>query len=185
MARTSTTLGIVLALAGALPLAGCLDTHGGQPHHGTPPDLLGQRSVPGLNAPIPDHWSRIFVGSLPHPRLMGYVRNERREGKTRPLYVNWVYDFDFQLIGVVSDTGRVTRVDRHGKVHALGQLPPELAILALFDVEIDDRPELTEKEKAKAASAPREASSVVLTAEEASDRSRALVRFLPMPDPKD
>ena len=129
------SLSIAFLLASILPLAGCLDTHDGRPIHGPPPDLLGQHVVPTLNGPIPDHWTRIFVGPRPRPHLLGYVRSEQREGERRPIFVHWVYDVDMQLTGIMSDTGHVTRIDHQGKLTGLGQLPSELAVLAIFDVE--------------------------------------------------
>lgn len=119
------SLSIAFLLASILPLAGCLDTHDGRPIHGPPPDLLGQHVVPTLNGPIPDHWTRIFVGPRPRPHLLGYVRSEQREGERRPIFVHWVYDVDMQLTGIMSDTGHVTRIDHQGKLTGLGQLPSD------------------------------------------------------------
>src|SRR5262249_17393452 len=137
----------VLVLAAGLgPLAGCLATHSGAPVHGTQPAILGQHPVPGINAPLPDHWRRVFIGQLPHPRMMGYVRSARTEASDGPgVVVHWVYDIDMKLVGVVGENGHTTRFDRFGKAHSLGDLPMDQdkidqrhAILAIYDF---DEPE--------------------------------------------
>jgi hypothetical protein len=123
-----------LAVAGLLSLAGCLDTHAGRPTHGSRPSVVGQHSVPGVNAPLPDHWVRVFVGH-PRPRLTGYVRSETlHQDSDHPLLVHWVYDVDFDLVGVVSDNGHTSRFDRFGKTHFLGEFPFDKSILAVFDM---------------------------------------------------
>jgi hypothetical protein len=123
-----------VVLASACLLIGCA-THSGRPTHGQPPAVLGQRVVPTVNGPIPDHWARLFVGQLPRPRLAGYMRSERSEGEERALFVHWVYDPDMKLVGVVGDSGHTTRFDRFGKPHFLGALPIDKSVLAIFDYE--------------------------------------------------
>lgn len=125
-----------LALLVLLPVAGCLDTHEGIPRPpGEKPVFVSAHNIPGVNAPMPDSWERIFVGELPRPTLGGYVRTHATPGEIGPLVLHWVYDADMRLVGVMTDDGKTTRFDHHGEPHSLGNLPTDLALLAIFEYE--------------------------------------------------
>lgn len=123
-------VGVVLGCA--VSLAGCLTTTTGRPVHGPRP-ISGVRAIPGLTGPIPDHWVRVFVGPLPRPKLMAYVRTAPvSDDPESTLVAHWVYDDSFQCVGLMSDKGGTVRFDRFGRTIPLGVLSTEQGILAIL-----------------------------------------------------
>lgn len=121
------SLGLLLAVP-----AGCA-THSGRPvPPGQKPIFVSQARIPGLNAPLPDDWHRVFVGELPRPKLEGYMRTRVVQENDHALTLHWVYDSQFNLAGVMTDLGKTTRFDRHGKPEYLGTLSTEEGLLAIL-----------------------------------------------------
>jgi hypothetical protein len=104
-------------------------------NHGEKPPMVASHAIPGVSGPYPDKWERVFVGQLPRPRLEGYVQTKHVESDSGRLISHFIYDADFKLAGLVSDTGKTTRVDRFGVSHAMGKMPMDQAILALLGFE--------------------------------------------------
>ncbi len=130
----------LLASGFSVLLGGCLDTHSGRPSPpGEKPVFVSAHEIPGVNAPIPDSWERIFVGELPRPALAGYVRTHQDPGQESQLILHWVYDANFRLAGVMTDDGKTTRFDLHGQPHQLGALTTDLALLSIFEYETVQR----------------------------------------------
>jgi hypothetical protein len=117
-------------------LAGCLDTHDGRPlRPGTKPTFVSQSKIPGLNAPLPDGWSRVFIGALPRPRLEGYIRTHKARGEEEPLVLHWVYDNQMRLTGMIGDYGKTAKIDQRGRTQYLGTFPLDQSLLAIFGYE--------------------------------------------------
>ncbi len=125
-----------LLVSALLLLAGCLDTRDGRPlRPGTKPTFVSQSKIPGLNAPLPDHWSRVFIGTLPRPRLEGYLRTHAARGQEDTLVLHWVYDNRMHLAGMIGDYGKTARIDQQGRTHYMGTFPLDQSLLAIFGYE--------------------------------------------------
>jgi hypothetical protein len=118
---------------GCLLLSGCLDTHDGRPTRpGVKPIFVSQSKIPGVNAPIPDQWARVFIGDLPRPHLEGYMRTQSSSGKVDTLVLHWVYDNQFRLAGMIGDYGKTARIDSRGRTLYVGAFPLDQSLLAIF-----------------------------------------------------
>lgn len=123
----------ILLISTLLFAPGCLDTRSGRPNPpNTKPVFVSAARIPGLNAPPPDQWDRVFIGELPRPHLEGYMRTRTTFDDDRALVLHWVYDNEFRLTGVITDNGKTTRFDQHGKPTYVGALKTDEGLLAIF-----------------------------------------------------
>jgi hypothetical protein len=129
----SGSLAVVALLGLGLGLTGCLNTRNGPPvKPGQKPVFVSQQRVPGLNAPLPDNWHRVFIGELPRPHLDGYIRSRYVAEDDHEVLLHWVYDEHFHLKGVMTDLGKTTRFDKKGEPHYLGTLSTDEGLLAVL-----------------------------------------------------
>lgn len=126
--------GVLLSAVIGLLATGCLNTRNGPPiKPGQKPLILTQQRVPGMNGQVPDNWRRVFVGEIAtRPRLEGYMRTAVTPHDDHKLVLHWVYDSQFQLVGVMTDVGKTTRYNRKGEPSYLGTLATDQGLLALL-----------------------------------------------------
>jgi len=131
--RNQGTRWILLVSTVLALMPGCLSTHDGYPKRpDNKPVFVSEAKVPGLNAPLPDQWERVFIGELPRPHLEGYMRTHATQKEDHELILHWVYDNEFRLAGVMTDHGKTTRFDHQGRPAYLGAFPTEEGLLAIF-----------------------------------------------------
>ncbi|RMG13851.1 MAG: hypothetical protein D6731_11080 [Planctomycetota bacterium] len=118
---------LFLVLATLLSTA-CVGTHRGRP------ERRGPRSVePRERRDVarPELWRRVYLGSLPRPELVGYVRTDDSGGVLTGAH--FVYDAGFALIGRISPVGRTVRIGPRGNEEDLGTFELRDALRRLWN----------------------------------------------------